>query len=101
LNDIIFPNHSIESEFEQETQSKIHIRLQQRKARKFLTFIEGLDPHLDLKDIISKMKQSFCTNGTLLKSNVLQLNGDQRQPVYKFLIDNDICNAEQINIHGG
>jgi translation initiation factor 1 (eIF-1/SUI1) len=46
------------------------------------------------------MKKSFGTDGTVLKSNILQLHGDQRKHVHDFLICNGICNPEQIITHG-
>ena len=49
-------------------------------------------------------KKQFCCNGTIVKDpelgNVIQLQGDQRQAVAKFLIDEKIVDKSQIKVHG-
>ena len=77
-----------------------HIRIQNRKRNR-ITLIEGLDPKkYALKILLSEMKHRFCTNGNLSPSNIVQLSGDQRHQVKNFLIEKQICRAEQIIIHG-
>ena len=92
-------NKSFKNPFEED--HPCHLRIHNRKGKKFITEIEGLDPQkYSLKVLLSEMKHKFCTNGSLSQSNVLQLNGDQRQLVKNFLIEKEICRADQIIIHG-
>ena len=74
--------------------SLIHIRVQQRNGRKCITTIQGLDAQLDLKKILKAIKKAECCNGTVVTDDdmgeVLQLQGDQRDAVGKFLTDNGV-----------
>ena len=72
--------------------SLIHIRVQQRNGRKCITTIQGLDAQLDLKKILKAIKKAECCNGTVVTDDdmgeVLQFQGDQRDAVAKFLVEN-------------
>ena len=72
----------------------IHIRVQQRNGRKCITTVQGLDKALDLKKILKALKKDQCCNGTVVTDDdmgeVLQLQGDQRDAVGKFLTDNGV-----------
>lgn len=85
-------------------QKIIHIRLQQRNGRKSLTIIQGLDRLIDFEKIIKLFKKEFCCNGCIVKDKqlgiVIQLQGDQRDNVKKFLINNEISSTNFIIIHG-
>ena len=67
----------------------IHIRVQQRNGRKCITTVQGLHQDLDLKKILKALKKQECCNGTVVEDEemgaVLQLQGDQRDSVAKFL----------------
>jgi len=82
----------------------IHIRVQQRNGRKCITTVQGLDQELDLKKILKALKKSECCNGTVVDDDsmgsVLQLQGDQRDAVHKFLTENEIAAADKIKKHG-
>lgn len=86
------------------TSNLIHIRCQQRNGRKFITTIEGLANSYDLKKISRALKKELNCNGTIINhedyGNVIQLQGDQRQKVKEFLLETDICFADQIRMHG-
>merc|ERR1712190_20769 len=75
---------------EQENQSRVHIRVQQRNGRKCVTTVQGLAEDLDLKKILKYVKRMFNTNGTIVKSedgDVIQLQGDQRKSIGRFLTE--------------
>merc|ERR1711971_1022574 len=59
--------------------SRVHIRVQQRNARKRITLIEGLDEEFNFKKILKYMKRGFKCNGACVKSKiagtVIQLQG--------------------------
>ncbi|TFL07363.1 eukaryotic translation initiation factor 1 [Pterulicium gracile] len=71
-------------------QNYIHIRVQQRNGRKTLTTLQGLPKEYDTKKILKAFKQEFACNGTLIDDEemgkVIQLQGDQRQHIFDFLI---------------
>jgi translation initiation factor 1 len=99
---------------------EIHIRIQQRNGKKCITTIQGLDKYFgsndsdtdlkdlqdlkDLKGMVRKFKKMFSSNGTILVDpdigQIVQLQGDQRQNVAKFLISQNICTSNNIKIHG-
>merc|ERR1712023_501298 len=85
-------------------QNYIHIRIQQRNGRKTLTTVQGLPKKLDFKRIIRAFKKSFACNGTPVEDEelgrVIQLQGDQRQKIAAFLIDEGICSKNSVKIHG-
>ena len=82
----------------------VHIRIQQRSGRKTLTTVQGLACDLNLKKILKAFKNEFCCNGTIIRvlemGKVIQVQGDQRQNISNFLIEENICRRENIKIHG-
>mmetsp|Transcript_57208 Transcript_57208/g.119625 ORF Transcript_57208/g.119625 Transcript_57208/m.119625 type:complete len:116 (-) Transcript_57208:269-616(-) len=86
-------------------QGYVHIRIQQRNGRKSITTVTGLSKALDLKRILKAIKKEHCCNGTVLKdedtgTEVLQFQGDQRDPVKTFLLKEEICEKDNIKVHG-
>ena len=85
-------------------QSKVHIRVQQRNGRKCITTVQGLADDLDVKRICKAFKKNFSCNGAITKDadngEIIQLSGDQRTNTKDFLVDQEICKASQIVIHG-
>lgn len=84
--------------------SFIHLRLQQRTGKKKLTIIEGLDPKFDLQALLKHFKKLFNTGGTVITDEavgeVIQISGDHRSGIAKFLIKEGISTKNQIKIHG-
>lgn len=98
----------------------IHIRIYQRKSRKYITTIEDLmtlpvenkDGSTRLTiDHLTKMtkimKKMFSCSGVVKEASkqdsenkIISLSGDQRENIKKFLISNKIVNEKQIKIHG-
>ena len=82
----------------------IHIRVQQRNGRKCITTVQGLSAELDLKKIMKALKKDQCCNGTVVEDDdmgsVLQLQGDQRDAVEKFLVANEIATKDKTKKHG-
>ncbi|PWN99058.1 eukaryotic translation initiation factor SUI1 [Tilletiopsis washingtonensis] len=81
----------------------IHIRIQQRNGRKTLTTLQGLPKEYDSKKLLKAFKKEFACNGTLVDDEemgqVIQLQGDQRQKVAGFLIEEGIPKQE-VKVHG-
>lgn len=81
-----------------------HVRLQQRNGRKSLTIIQGLSKKLDIEKITKSLKKEFCCNGCILNDShlgkVIQLQGDQRENVIKFFLEQTIVSKKFVKIHG-
>nr|UXY88147.1 translation factor sui1 [Cryptomonas curvata] len=84
--------------------NNIHIRLQQRNGRKSLTTIQGLNSNLDFEKINKALKKEFCCNGCVIDDPdlgvIIQLQGDQRNNIIKFLIKEEIALGKMLKIHG-
>ena len=85
-------------------QQMVHIQFQQRTTRKCLTIIQGLADDLDFKKLLRHFKKMWNCNGTLINheewGQVIQLQGDNRKAVAKFLMEEGIASKEEIKIHG-
>jgi translation initiation factor 1 len=86
---------------------KYHIRVQQRNGRKCITTLDGLEDDLDLKRICRAMREKFSCNGTVTEkddgSSVIQLQGDQRENIKQWLLDQEIIlknEVDRIVVHG-
>jgi translation initiation factor 1 len=84
---------------------EIHLRIQQRNGRKYITIIEGLPERVDRKSFLSHIKKTFSTNGTIVssdkyKGDIIQVQGDQRANVFNALVDLNITKKEYIKVHG-
>jgi len=108
LKDIVF-NPSFDEEEDKKissvkTNGIVHLKLQQRSARKCITIIEGLAEDLDFKKIAQALRQSYNASCAVIETEkngtVLQMSGDQRQNVLQFLTVTNICTKEQIKVHG-
>ena len=82
----------------------IHVRVQQRNGRKTLTTVQGLPVDLDQKKMVKYFKKEFACNGTIVKDEddmeIIQLSGDQREKIKIFLIEQEICQQDEVKIHG-
>ena len=83
--------------------SYVHIRIQQRNGRKTLTTLQGLPKEYDPKKLLKAFKKEFACNGTLVDDEelgqVIQLQGDQRQKISMFLIEEGIP-KQDVKVHG-
>lgn len=83
---------------------KVHIRLQQRNRRKNILTITGLANDLDLKRICKHFKKTFKCNGAVVEDDkygeIIQLQGDHREGVVNFLVEEEIIDKEYIVVHG-
>jgi len=59
---------------------------------------------LDVKKITKALKKNFQTSGTVKKDenekNIVQVAGDQKTNITNFLISEQICEPDQIIVHG-
>lgn len=82
----------------------VHVRVQQRNGRKSITTIQGLNQELDLKLILKELKKNFNCNGSIVEDKelgtIVQLQGDQRECVKKFLLEEELVTKDKLKIHG-
>mmetsp|Transcript_5098 Transcript_5098/g.11156 ORF Transcript_5098/g.11156 Transcript_5098/m.11156 type:complete len:116 (+) Transcript_5098:213-560(+) len=82
----------------------VHIRIQQRNGRKSITSVSGLNQNLNLKKILKEFKVKFSTNGTIVDDKevgkVIQLQGDQRENLFNFLVKEGVIKKDQVKVHG-
>ncbi|KAJ3424291.1 eukaryotic translation initiation factor eif1 [Anaeramoeba flamelloides] len=82
----------------------IHLRVKTRRGKKKITTIENLSSEFDLKMMLKAMRKKFCCNGSIVNDErlgeVIQLSGDQREPVAEFLVEEEITTKRGIKIHG-
>jgi translation initiation factor 1 len=99
--DDLFPMDEVSDYF---TQSKVMIAMQKRNGKKCITTITGMADDLDLKMILSHIKKTHSCNGAIVKDDkfgeLITLSGDQRENFYNFLIQEEICKAEDIIVKG-
>ncbi|ORM41061.1 tRNA uridine 5-carboxymethylaminomethyl modification enzyme MnmG [Babesia sp. Xinjiang] len=81
----------------------VHIRNQQRNGRKSVTTVQGLEETLDLKKMVRALKKEFSCNGTVIShaeyGSIIQLQGDKRHDVVRFLERENLVSPDQIRIH--
>lgn len=87
---------------------KLHIRIQKRNGKKCITTIQGFEEDLDVKRICKAMRKKFSCNGNVTQNEedldeVIQLQGDQRENVKQWMLDNEVIaknEADRIVVHG-
>ncbi|XP_035471884.1 eukaryotic translation initiation factor 1 [Scophthalmus maximus] len=86
------------------TEDYIHIRIQQRNGRKTLTTVQGISTEYDKKKLVKAFKKKFACNGTVIEhpeyGEVIQLQGDQRKDICKFLTEIHLARDDQLKVHG-
>jgi len=98
----------IEFEFDDEPvafeTTKVTITVERRNGKKCITNVMGLADDLDLKKIMSYLKKKHNCSGSIIKDDVhgdiMSLTGDQKENIYHFLIDQEICCKDDIILKG-
>ncbi len=82
----------------------VHIRVQKRGTRRYITTIQGLAQDLDLIKIKRFITKRYHIGGTVKHDeefgSILQFSGDCRHVVGNFLAEHNICLKELIKVHG-
>ena len=99
-----FYNPSDELDVLDQEMSKINVKVQPRKKKKFWTLIEGLCfEDNELKTMLRIMKKTFACNGTIIKDPehgiIVQLQGNMGQDVKDLLMENYQIKDETIVLH--
>ncbi len=107
LGDIVFGGGTSDvfTKKEDKKRSIVDIRGQQRTGRKNWTLVSGLKDTLDLKKILKYIRKLFKTNGTIRYDEqhgyIIQVQGDIREEIAKFLRDYSVCTKDDvINVRG-
>ena len=95
---------AVETGQKERKQQMVHIQFQQRTTRKCITIIQGLSEDLDFKKLVRHFKKQWNCNGAVIGDDqwgqVIQLQGEHRKAVAKFLIEEGIAMKQEIKIHG-
>jgi translation initiation factor 1 len=83
----------------------VHIRIRQRGGRKCMTEVTGLASDLNLNKIMKYWRHMYkCSVAKIInektKEKTIRLQGDKREDIKKFLLDEHIIEKEHIKIHG-
>ena len=88
----------------EETIHYVHLRIQQRNKRQNITTVEGIPDKYDLKRILKVCKKEFACNGCTVNDptygEIIQLQGDQRDNMFKFICAVGLVPETHIKIHG-
>ena len=84
---------------------KVHITIQQRPAKKYITSVSGIPDKYDLPKILKYIKKIYKCGGSMIKgeneeSKILQITGDQRHNIYKFFVEYNVMEKDNIILHG-
>lgn len=97
IDDALFDMNETD-EADTELPTKIHLRVQQRNAKKNITVIEGLKPDV-AKKVGSDLRTKLGCSGTV-KDGCVQFSGDQRQKIVEHLLAKKIVDKDALVIHG-
>jgi len=82
----------------------ITIFVSQRNGKKCKTHIYGWCEEYDLPKICSHFKKTYNCNGAVINNNeygeTIELSGNKRDEVYKFLLTEEICSKSKIILRG-
>ena len=112
--DIINDDDLFNDDMDLNQNTTVHIWLKQRTGRKYYTEIENLPRDLNLQKIIKYWKHMFHCSVSIINNETnnetgknttngnktVRLQGDQRDNIYNFLINENIVNKINIKVHG-
>lgn len=83
----------------------VHIRIRQRGGRKCMTEVSGLASDLNLDKIVKYWRHMFkCSVAKIkdktTKEKTIRLQGDKREDIKNFLLEEKIIEKEHIKTHG-
>lgn len=87
----------------------VHIRVQQRSGRKYVTTIERdyyyvttitWLPEIRLQQAFRSMKKELQCGGSVTYGGAIILQGDQRQRAAQFLVENKFVEKGRVLVHG-
>lgn len=101
--ELLVVNQQKRAEQEALAGQKVHIRVQQRSGKKFVTTIQGLNPKLNFRRINREFQRRWGCNGTVLETKdagtVIQLQGNFAERVKDFIVDAHFTTLNNIEVH--
>ena len=83
---------------------EVHIRFQQRTGRKGITTVQGLYQKLNFDKLNKEFKKRWGCAGIVIQDPeagyVIQLQGDQRQHLTEFIVEERMAKEENIKVFG-
>ncbi len=80
------------------------IRIQQRSGRKSITTVQGLYPELDFERLAKEFRKRWGCSCIVVNDetsgSIMQLQGDQREKLKQFLLDEQLIWPHQLKILG-
>lgn len=107
MNNIIFNNNNNDP-FSNKTYGKIHLRIEPRLGKKYITIIQSLNTIVeetyDYNKLLKIIKKALCCGGSVKDhkeyGKIIMINGDKRQCIKNIIIKEIEIDEEQIEIHG-
>ena len=69
-----------------------------------MTIVHGLPDDLDFKKILRHFKKAWCCNGHTFEheewGSIIQLQGDHRVKISKFMVEEGLARKDMIKVHG-
>ena len=82
----------------------ITIFVSQRNGKKCKTHIYGWCEEYDLPKICSYLKKTYNCNGAVINNEeygeTIELSGNKKEEIYKFLLSEEICTRNKIILRG-
>jgi len=106
LDDKDFIPYNPSNDLNKAMDSKIHLHIKKRNARKFITTVEGLTHRgIDAKKFVNDLKKKLCCNGSIAKNDdnsdeIVQLQGDHREALSLLLQEKYKVDKADIIKHG-
>jgi len=83
---------------------KVHISIQQRTSKKYITNVSGIPDMYDLPKVLKYIKKIYKCGGSIVKDRngnlILQITGDQRSNIENFFVDYNVMDKDNIISHG-
>ncbi len=91
-------------ELDNSKENNVHIRIQMRKGKKAIVSVQNLADDLDLKKITKHFKKEFNCNAHIKEDaeygEIILVQGDHREQIRNFLINEEIIDKSKIVMHG-
>lgn len=105
LNDNIVETDNPNAKYEAIAENTVvDIRITQRTKWKRFTVCEGLPDELNFEKVARALKKNFSCNAFIKDSpkhgKVIQMQGNHKDSLIRFLTETGICSEKNIRVHG-
>lgn len=82
----------------------LNIRVFKKSANSKITIIEGLPAIFNHPKILKHLRSTLSCNGHIIEDKehgtIIQLQGEHKDAIKQFLLEDDFCREDQIRIYG-